>query len=291
MNGRTQNLLKRVGAELNFALTNAIPRRAACRWMAWFSQLRHPLLSRASIGAWRALSDLDLSDAATTRFDSLHDCFTRKLAPGARPIDPEPDALVSPCDGIVVACGRVDGSTLLQAKGRTYGLTELLLEPDLARLYRDGCYATVRLTPTTYHRFHAPLQCRLRHVAFVPGDTWNVNEAALQRVDRLYCRNERAVLKLQGDADGPLITLVPVAAILVASLRLHALTGLLHADYSGPSRITCNIAYARGDELGWFQHGSTIIVLAPKSCGVAAGIGIGTRIRMGRKLMSIAPAR
>jgi phosphatidylserine decarboxylase len=103
--------------DLNFLLTNRLPRTTLTRLMGWFSRIRSPLLARVSIAIWRLFTDLDLSDARQQRFESLHACFTRELVAGARPIDPDPQALVSPCDGIVGACGPVEGTTLWQAKG------------------------------------------------------------------------------------------------------------------------------------------------------------------------------
>ena len=266
----------RIGEELNFALTNALPRRALGRLMRWFSRIRHPLVARASIAVWRMCSDLDLSDAAERRFASLHDCFTRRLAPGARPVDQDPRVLVSPSDGIVVACG-----------GRLYPLGELLLDPALAEYYRDGVYVTLRLTPSMYHRFHAPLAARIREVRLVPGDAWNVNGPALRRVDRLYCRNERAVVCLQAASGWPLVTLVPVAAVLVASLRLHVLGDTLPAASGGSHVVALDTACEKGEELGWFEHGSTVVVLAPAGCELAGGIEPGIRMRMGRPLMRV----
>jgi phosphatidylserine decarboxylase len=121
-------------------------------------------------------------------------------------------------------------------------------------------------------------------VKWFPGDTWNTNPAALRRVDRLYCRNERAAIELELASGRGVITLVPVAAILVASLRLSFLDLRLHLGYRGPSVIDCAVPVARGDELGWFEHGSTIIALAPPGMRVAPGLGAGSTIRMGQAL-------
>lgn len=279
----------RLRDELNFALTNWLPRRTATRFMGWFSRIRHPAVTALSIAAWQAFSDLDLRDARKRRFDSLHDCFTRELAPGARPIDPDVESLVSPCDAIVGACGTLSGVTALQAKGRTYSIGDLLCDPTLAEHYRDGCFATLRLTATMYHRFHAPDDGRVEHVSYVPGDTWNVNGPAVRRIDRLYCRNERAVIRLRMARDGALVTLVPVAAILVASLRLRFLDTRLHLDYHGPRQIPCDAPFARGDELGWFEHGSTIVMLAPRGYRLQEGVCVGQRMRMGQRLMRRMP--
>jgi len=276
--------------DLNFLLTNRVPRIALTRFMGWFSQIRSPLLARASIAIWRLFTDLDLGEAKEQRFASLHDCFTRELKPGARPVDPDPVVLTSPCDAIVGACGPVAGTTVFQAKGFPYEMGELFGPSQDTTPFHDGHYVTLRLTSAMYHRFHAPADAELRHVTYLSGDTWNVNPIALQRVERLFCRNERAVLNLRlKQGDHPL-AIVPVAAILVASLRLHAVNLLLHLRYRGPNEIGCRAAVAKGEELGWFQHGSTIIVFAPKGFTLAEGIEPGTRIRMGQPLMRLPQA-
>jgi phosphatidylserine decarboxylase len=273
--------------DLNFLLTNRVPRALLTRFMGWFSKIRNPLVSRASIGVWRLFTDLDLSDARKTSFDSLHDCFTRELRPGARPIDADPNVFVSPCDGIVGACGTVDGVQVFQAKGFPYSAAELFGDAARFEPFRDGCYATLRLTSSMYHRFHAPHDGRVEHVTYLSGDTWNVNPIALARVERLFCLNERAVIETRLDRGGHRIALVPVAAILVASIRLHFLDVLLHLRYAGPNRMPCDAAFRKGDELGWFEHGSTIIVFAPRGFQLAAGVAAGTPIRMGQPLMTL----
>jgi phosphatidylserine decarboxylase len=274
--------------DLNFLLTNRVPRIALTRFMGWFSQIRSPWLARASIAVWRLFTDLDLSDAKRQRFDSLHACFTRELRPGARPVDPDPALLTSPCDAIVGAYGTVRAGQAFQAKGMPYTLDELFGGDPMAAAFRDGSYVTLRLTSAMYHRFHAPADARLGDVTYVSGDTWNVNPVALARVERLFCRNERAVLPLTL-AGGQRIALVPVAAILVASLRLHALDVLLHLKYRGPNRLPCDAAVRKGQELGWFQHGSTILVFVPPGFALADGITTGARLRMGQPLMRLPP--
>lgn len=277
--------------DLNFLLTNRVPRIALTHFIGWFSKIEIPWVTRASIALWKAFSDLDLSEARKTHFTSLHDCFIRELKPGARPIDPDPHVLTSPCDAIVGACGPIEGVTVFQAKGFPYTLHDLLGDDEAAERYRDGCYATLRLTSSMYHRFHAPHDCRVDRVNYISGDTWNVNPIALKRVERLYCKNERAVIRTRlvgtGITDGPQITLVPVAAILVASIRLHFLDVLLHLKYRGPNVMRCDARFSKGDEMGWFQHGSTIIVFAPKGCSLGPGIEAGTPIRMGERLMQV----
>jgi len=236
---------------------------------------------------WQLFSVLDLSDAKQTRFKSLHECFTRELKEGARPIDPDPHVLVSPCDALVGACGTVTDGLALQAKGYSYPLEDLLGDPALVRYYQGGLYATLRLTSAMYHRFHAPADCRVEQVNYISGDTWNVNPIALKRVERLFCKNERAVIRCRLSQSGAMVTLVPVAAILVASMRLKFIDVLLHLRYRGPNVIPCNAPLRRGEEMGWFEHGSTILVFAPRGAELRPGLEEGSAIRMGQPLMGI----
>src|SRR5271155_2356233 len=225
--------------DINFLLTNRIPRRFATQFVGWFSRIEQPIIRDLSIGVWRQFSGLDLREAKKTQFRSMHDCFTRELKDGARPIDARPDILVSPCDAIVGACGAIAGTELYQAKGFPYSLEDLLCDPKLVEVHRNGRYVTLRLTSSMYHRFHAPHDCRIEEVIYVSGDTWNVNPIALKRIERLFCKNERAVLRTRLAAGGQTVTLVAVAAILVASIRLHGLAGMLNRDYRGRNVIAC----------------------------------------------------
>jgi phosphatidylserine decarboxylase len=287
MTVRTQLMRLLQQEDLNFLLTNRIPRRWLTQFMGRFSRIEQPLVRDLSIGLWRFFSDLDLSEAKKDRFTSMHDCFTRELKEGARPIDRDESVLVSPCDGIVGACGRIEGVEVVQAKGFPYTLMDLLADRALVDLYRDGTYATLRLTSSMYHRFHAPHDGRLEHVSYISGDTWNVNPIALKRIEKLFCKNERAVLRTRLDAGGHVVTLVPVAAILVASIRLHGLGTTFSMNYRGAQAISCNMPFRKGKEMGWFEHGSTIIAFAPRGFELAEGIGEGTTIRMGRPLMRV----
>ena len=273
--------------DINFLLTNRIPRRLATRFLGWFSQIENPFVARASIAVWRLFADLDLGDAKSQTFKSLHACFTRELKPGARRVDPDPRVLTSPCDGIVGACGTIDGTELLQAKGFPYSLRDLLHDPALIETYRDGLYVTLRLTSSMYHRFHAPHDGAVEHVTYISGDTWNVNPIALRRVEELFCKNERVVIRMRLAASGHLVTLVPVAAILVASIRLHFLDATMNMTYRGAAEIDCAAPVRKGGELGWFEHGSTIIVFAPRGFGLCDDIREGTVLQMGHALMHL----
>lgn len=274
---------------LNYLLTNRIPRRAMTRLVGRLAKVEQPLVRDLSIAVWRQFSDLDLSDAKKAGFRSLHDCFIRELKDGARPIDPRPDILTSPSDAIVGANGTIADGVMLQVKGSAYALTELVRDADLVAALRNGIYVTLRLTASMYHRFHAPHDCRVTHVSHIAGDTWNVNPLTLARVDRVFCRNERAVLRLRLNNSGCEIALVPVAAILVAGLKLRFMEMPADRQHHAPWQRTCNVPLAKGEEMGWFEHGSTIIVLAPPRFALLPQIAEGRTIRMGEPLMYLPP--
>ncbi|MDQ6987702.1 MAG: archaetidylserine decarboxylase [Mariprofundaceae bacterium] len=272
--------------QLNFLLTNRIPRRWLTRWMGWFSRIESPRLTRLSIWLWRLFADdLDLSEAKMQTFSSLHACFIRELKTGARPIDKRANVVVSPCDAIIGAHGKIDGTSVFQAKGFPYSLADLLADELLQETYRDGIFVTLRLKSSMYHRFHAPLDCQVREVNYISGDTWNVNPIALQRIEKLYCKNERAVLPLDSGASERSITLVPVAAILVASMKFHCLDGDLDLRSRGSHHFRCRADYNKGDEMGYFQHGSTIIMFATSYYAFCSGIRAGKSIKMGEALL------
>jgi phosphatidylserine decarboxylase len=193
---------------------------------------------------------------------------------------------VSPCDAIVGASGRVEAGAVLQAKGFPYTLMDLFGDEKLVKQHVNSSYVTLRITPTMYHRFHAPHDLSVEQVTYISGDTWNVYPIALKRIENLFCKNERAVLRCRLHANEKPLTLVPVAAILVASIRLHFLDVLLHLRYRGPNVIPCDATFRKGEEMGWFQHGSTIIAFAPEGFELAP-IREGERIRMGQPLFRL----
>ena len=275
--------------QLNFLLTNRVPRRWLTLFMGWFSRIEQPLIRRASIAAWRFFCDVDLADAAKERYKSLHEAFIRELKPGARVIDADPAVLSSPCDAIIGAHGAIDGAQVFQVKGFPYTLSDLWGADTRIDEWRNGTFVTLRLTAGMYHRFHAPHDCVVEEFKYFSGDTWNVNPPALKRVEKLFCKNERVFIKARLTADGPCkglrIALTPVAAILVASLRLHFSDVLLHLKYDGPRRVACDTPFRKGEEMGWFQHGSTILMFVPKGFVLGESLREGDRIRMGAPLM------
>jgi len=288
VSSKNQSIIKRLTQheQLNFLLTNRIPRRTATLFMGWFSRIENPIIRDMSIFLWKLFADdLNLEEAKKTKFKSMHDCFIRELKDGARTIDYDSKVISSPCDAIVGAHGKINGTELIQAKGFPYTLMDLLADEKLVEKYRDGFYVTLRLQSTMYHRFHAPCDCRVSEINYISGDTWNVNPIALKRVERLYCKNERAVLDLILPNSEASLTLVPVAAILVASIQLNFLNQVLDLKYKGPNQINCDARFKKGQEMGYFQHGSTIIVFGSREFDISSSITEGAIIRMGQTLL------
>ncbi|HEY4372371.1 MAG TPA: archaetidylserine decarboxylase [Burkholderiales bacterium] len=288
--GALARLLAKFAAQedLNFLLTNRIPRATLTRFIGWFSKIEQPLVRDFSIALWKQFCDIDLGEAKKTRFTSMHDCFIRELKPGMRTVDMDLQAIASPSDAIVGACGQVVDGQVFQAKDFPYRIEDLMVDEESIAACRNGTYVTLRLTAGMYHRFHAPADLEVEQVDYISGDTWNVNPIALKRVERLFCRNERAAIRTRLTHTGQVLTLVPVAAVLVASIRLHFIDVLLHIRYKGPNRMACDsVPYVKGQEMGWFEHGSTIIVFAPAGFTLAPGIAEGRQIRMGQALLRL----
>lgn len=273
--------------QLNFLITNRIPRRLLTQFMGWYSGIENPILTKASIAIWSLFSDdLKLEDAKKQQFNSLQECFTRQLKDGLRPIDSDENIVTSPCDAIVGAYGDIEGTRVFQAKGFPYELSDLIPDFHLNNKYRNGKFITLRLKSSMYHRFHAPIDCSVQKVNYISGDTWNVNPVALKRVEKLFCKNERAVIELKTDDPNNSITLVPVAAILVACMKFNFLPKPLDIKYKGPNYIHCNAKFSKGDEMGYFQHGSTIILFATNNYQFCEGIATGQRVNMGQALLN-----
>lgn len=273
--------------DVNFLVTNRIPRRYLTLLLGWFSHIESPRLTRASIAVWQLFGgDLGLHEAKHARFNTLRECFIRELRDGARPVNPDPEVLVSPCDAEVGALGRVKDGSVFQAKGFPYTLGDLLGDVGLAERHHGAAFVTLRLRSSMYHRFHAPADASVSRVRHLSGDTWNVNPIALRRVERLFCKNERAVVELRTNEPDHAVTLVAIASILVASIRVHAADRLFDLRYAGPSVVDCGDRPVRkGEELGYFESGSTIVMLVNGPFAFADGVKEGSTLRVGQALL------
>ncbi len=252
--------------------------------MGRISRWENPWFTRAALWVWNRFDPLELADSPDVRYASLHACFTRSVRPETRPLDLRHDVLISPCDGILGAHGRIADDEMFQIKGKPYALSELIGTVPFDHPWRQGYYVTIRIKSNMYHRFHAPGQGQLMGSRYFPGDAWNVNPPALERVDRLFVQNERACLHFELD-NGDAVALIPVAAILVAGIRVHALRHLPWMKPDLSLRLENPVAYDKGEEMGWFEHGSTIVVIASPDYELGAGLRTGDRLLMGQRLL------
>jgi phosphatidylserine decarboxylase len=226
--------------------------------------------------------DLDLDEAVVPAqgFANLHQLFTRALTDGARPVAKAP--LVSPADGVVAQCGRVQQGQLIQAKGKTYSAEALigseLTDPDAFD------YATIYLSPHDYHRLHSPAAMTVNQRCAVPGTLWPVNPISVAEVDRLFCVNERVALRAQ--VGEHTIYVVLVGATIVGGIKLtFDATYSANTGAAGPERVTYSEPHhlAAGAPLGHFEFGSTAIVLWPRALGQLA-VASGDAVRVGEAL-------
>jgi phosphatidylserine decarboxylase len=246
--------------------------------------LRRPLLGAfaRAVGADLAEAELELG-----AYGSLGDFFARKLRGGARVVDAEGDAIVSPCDGLVAAAGTVDDGTLIQAKGKTFSLGRLLADEDAAELLLGGSYAVIYLSPRDYHRVHSPIAARLDGYHYLPGSRWPVSPPFVERVEGLLAKNERVVMNLSTPA-GP-AALVMVAAVGVGNVWLTHLGTDTRVFRAAGERHRVELPEApeveRGGELGAFLLGSTVVIVLPPGGGTL-DLAAGDVVRCGQRIGS-----
>jgi phosphatidylserine decarboxylase len=268
----------RVRGRLLLALLFLLPKNALSRLAGRFAALRLPgPLQRAEIRLFARLTGVDLAEARAPveAYESLQAFFTRALREGARPVQGDALSLVAPCDGAWGAAGRIDSGMLVQVKGRSYSVSDLLGDDELANIFEGGCFATFYLSPRDYHRFHTPAAGRFVRVDHCPGSLWPVNATGLEGIDRLFARNERLCAYLATEDDdwahepkigAQSIALVAVGATMVGSVRLDF--DALRTNRSGGRPTSHTLVggsrhFDRGEEWGRFEFGSTIVMLTP----------------------------
>jgi phosphatidylserine decarboxylase len=271
-------------------LQHLLPQHALSRLVGALAGSRIGLLRRALIGAFLRNYPVDLAEAARTDpadYDSFNDFFTRRLRPGARPPDPDPRAVLCPVDGVVSQSGRIEDDSLLQAKGIRYSAAALLGgDAATAAAFSGGEFATLYLAPHNYHRIHMPTAGTLRLARFVPGELFSVNAATAAAVPSLFARNERIACVFD-TAAGPM-AVVLVGALFVGSMSLSWAGAVRPRARRMVTELPARdpfIALDRGAELGWFNMGSTVIVMfAPHGPSLVDGLAPGAAVRVGQRL-------
>lgn len=239
-----------------------IPTSGLSRVVGKLTEMEWPApLLRLVIRAYVRWFSVDLADVEvpTHGFRTFNEFFTRRLKPAARAISREA-RVVSPVDGTLIGYGRIQSGVLQQIKGREYSLQELLSDAADADQYREGCYSTLYLSPRDYHRVHSPVDGSVVGYRYIPGRLFPVNRFGLVRVPRLFTRNERLIVFLETDF-GPLI-MVMVGAMAVGKITV-AFSDLRTNEGCPPheSHFERSITTRRGDEIGCFNMGSTVVLL------------------------------
>lgn len=232
-----------------------------------------------AVGANLAETELELG-----AYPSLGDFFARRLKEGARTIDDAPEAIIAPCDGRIAARGVAVDGALVQAKGRNYRLADLVADDELAASLTGGVYATIYLSPRDYHRVHAPVDGRIVSYDYLPGTLWPVNAWATARREGLLARNERVVIRLHAPGIGD-VAVVMVGAAGVGNIRLTHAPDSAELRGSGERRRVelDDERVRRGDELGAFRLGSTVVMLFPPGAVTLAG-EVGDAVRFGARI-------
>lgn len=267
-------------------LLAVLPKHAISRVAGWLANRTVPVHWRGAVyRGYSRIFGAKPEEAALPleSYPSINAFFTRALKPGLRPL--APNAIVSPVDAAVGAYGIVQQDTLVQAKGRTYSLSALLGNADLASTFEGGTYTTLYLSPKDYHRIHVPVDGRITEATYIPGELWPVNVAAVTHVADLFAVNERIVVMLDG-ARGGRMAIVPVGATMVGMTRL--VFDDLHTNarrrevqrrqYDSPITMTA------GDELGHFEFGSTVVLVCSRECGTIEPLALGATVKLGQRI-------
>ncbi|MBV1774340.1 phosphatidylserine decarboxylase [Burkholderiaceae bacterium DAT-1] len=257
--------------KLFVALQYCLPKLALTRMAGWLANYRGKTVSQWAIRRFIQQYNVNMAEAAhpdPAYYGSFNEFFTRPLKEGARPIAESP--WVCPVDGAISQLGKIEGDQIFQAKGHQYS-TQALLGGDAAtaKRYENGQFATIYLSPRDYHRIHMPCDGTLTKMIYVPGDLFSVNPATARGVPGLFARNERVVC-LFDTAYGPM-ALVLVGATIVGSMATtwHGVVNpprpgeIREWDYTGKG-----INLKKGEEMGRFLLGSTVVLCFPEAAGV-----------------------
>ncbi|WP_163934313.1 archaetidylserine decarboxylase [Paraferrimonas sp. SM1919] len=252
--------------QVKIALQYITPKHAISRLVGKLAAAKLGSFTHAIIRWFAKSYDVNLAEAERTQahqYESFNDFFTRALKPGARSFDPRQECLAHPVDGAVSQFGKIDDDSIFQAKGQTFSATELLGgDETIGNQFNDGSFANIYLSPKDYHRIHMPMDAKLTKMVYVPGDLFSVNPLTARNVPRLFARNERVVCLFE-TAVGPM-AMVLVGATIVASIETvwagtvtpPAGKQVFTWDYSDK-----DINFNKGDEMGRFKLGSTVVML------------------------------
>lgn len=268
-----------------------LPQHVLSRLVGWLAGIRQPVVKNLLIRGFMAVFRVEMREAAEsepTAYPSFNAFFTRALRPELRPMPTLPEAMACPVDGKVSESGVLEQGFLLQAKGHRYRLAELLGGEAPTELER-GSFASLYLAPWNYHRVHSPAEARLLEMRFLPGALFSVNAVTVRAVPRLFARNERVACLFE-------TRFGPMAVVLVGALNVGSIAttwagevaprpGRQAAVWRYPGDGGGSVRLARGEELGRFNMGSTVVVVLPEDGPrIAPEIRAGREVRVGQVL-------
>ncbi len=257
-------------AQLFILLQHLVPQHALSRLVGWLANSELGWIKRPFIHGFARHFGVNMSEAAEPDLDAypnFNAFFTRALVDGARPLAEAPNALLCPADGSISQIGDISAGSIFQAKGRYYSCEELLGDADQARAFHNGSFATVYLSPKDYHRVHMPIAGELSAQTYIPGDLFSVNPTTAENLDRLFARNERLVCHFDTEVG-------PMAMVLVGAMIVAGISTVWDGQVAPPPREPKTINYkhappgvklTRGEEMGRFLLGSTVILLFPEN--------------------------
>ena len=275
-------------------LQQLLPQHFLSRTMHRVARSRQPLVRNAVLRTvLNAYPQIDMTEAVQPdpyAYESFNAFFTRALRPGVRTVTDVPAEVACPVDGTVSQLGRVEAGSLLQAKGMRYTTAALLADETAAARYSGGSFACLYLAPYNYHRIHMPLAGRLTATRYVPGDLFSVNAATARTIPNLFARNERVVCEFE-TALGPM-ALVLVGALFVGSIETVYAGEINLPPVRGGAVRTLSEGlgrdFARGEEIGRFNMGSTVVAVFGREAAFAPMLGPGAPVRLGQALARIA---
>ena len=277
---------------MSVRLHKFLPQQALSRGMGWLADRRWGAIKNWAISFFIQRYQVDMAEAELSNYRdyaTFNEFFTRRLKVGSRPISEEETAVLSPVDGKISAFGHITDGQLLQAKGKWYSLVELFGgHSEQAALFQQGHFFTAYLAPPDYHRFHMPVSGRLLTMIYVPGRLFSVNAASVNYVPHLFGRNERVICLFE-------TSLGPMAVIAVGAMIVGGIATVWSGTVTPPRGRSYTVDYhdkpvilQRGDEMGYFKLGSTIILLFPENTiQWKKHLKTNTVLRMGEKVGEI----
>ena len=271
-----------------------MPQLYLTQFAGWFAQQKWGAVTHFVIKAFAKKYNMDMSEAKKENFsdyESFNQFFIRELKDDARKINENPTALCLPADGRVSQIGHIDDERLLQAKGHFFSLSDLLAgDEELVNTFKNGEFATIYLSPRDYHRVHMPCDATLRKMIYVPGDLFSVNPFLAEHVPNLFARNERVICVFD-TAFGPMVQILVGATITASMSTVWA--GVINPPRTGEVKVwtyqgDSAIKLTKGQEMGAFQLGSTVINLFPaNSVTLAEHLEVDVPVRMGEILATM----